>query len=389
MTAAKAKNPKSQKAKSRSPRRFLHSVGRWCGWGFSFSAFQLFSFFLIGCGSTGSDNPAAPHNGPETFRITYCRVVDNGSDMHVQWSASRPTSGDFRYGGTNFNHLVRDTVRADSHDVALTGLRDSTQYIFELTVRDSVNDSLTSIGTFTTPVFVIAPLQISGLTITEITESSARIRWQTNIAANTVLYYGRTLLADSLVNDSLVLHHDVLLSGLNPSSTYHVRPESADSTHQRGIGADTLFATVIQMLVGFPDTTVALGDSLRLPIFVEDAEDLAAMHIGLSFTPGSIEVLSIEEGPFYSQHDGFIFFSDIHNSGGQAFGDLTWNILYADSQRAGTDADGAGVVAFVKLRALSAGDAHFSFVRDSSFALDAFAVQRRFGLQTGSVQVTP
>lgn len=352
------------------------------------SAF-CFLLFLGGCGSAGSVGPNGPHTNPDGLTFSFCRVEQISGEMHVQWRANRPTHGAFRYGGTSLNHLVTEAAIADSHDVVLVGLQYSTPYLFQLTVYDSRGDTAIRSGEFTTPVRTSTVPVINGLQIAEITESAAKVSWRTDVVATTILYYGRASLSDSVVNDTLTFLHEVRLSALSPSATYLLKPEALDSTGLRGYGPDTLFSTVAQMMIWFPDTAIALGDTVRLPIYVADVEDLAALHLGLSFEPGGVELIDVEEGPFYSQKQGFIFFDDIRNSSGAAYADMTWSILFQNGQRTGTDADGGGIVAYARLRGLTTGDAHFAFLADSSFALDVYAVARSCSLRAGTVEVGP
>jgi len=355
-------------------------------------ASQIFVFcFLLclgGCG-TGGPGPTGPHGNPDALSFSYCRVVDISGEMHVQWSANRATTGDFCYGLITMTDSLSDTARADSHDVVLVALQHSTRYIFQLTIEDSVGHRAMQSGQFTTPAKTTPEPEINGVEITDITESSASVSWRTDVAANTILYYGQASLNDSVMDDSLVFVHQMSLTGLSSLVTYRIKPESADSANLRGFGPDTSFTTAAQMTLWSPDTSVALGDTMRLPIYVSGVQDLAALHFGMVFQPGALELIDVKEGPFYLQNDGFIFFSNIRNSSGQADADMTWNILYQNGARIGTDADGGGIVAYVILRGLTNGDAQFTFSSDSSFALDMFAVMHSCSLRAGTVQVGP
>jgi hypothetical protein len=348
-----------------------------------------FLFYLSGCGSSGSGLPTGPNANPNALTFSYCRTAEVNGETHVQWRANRPTRGDVRYGEVTPTSLLSESQRADSHDVVLICLLYSTHYVFELTATDSAGDTALFSGAFTTPARSTLEPLINGLTVSEITESSALVSWRTDVPATTILYYGSAALADSVTNDSLAFLHDVHLTGLVGSAVYHLRPEAIDSAGVRGIGQDTTFATPAQMMIGFSDTTITLGDTVRLPLYILDAADLAALHVGISFQPGSVEVVELEQGPFYTDNGGFMFFNNIENSTGRVIADWTWSILYQGGQRTGTDANGDGIVAYIVLRGLSAGDAHFAFVTDSSYALDAFGQERTCRLVAGTIEIHP
>jgi hypothetical protein len=341
-----------------------------------------------GCRSGGSGGPPAP-TGPTDLSLYYYRALEQSGEIHVQWASNRPTSGQIRYGRTTLTDLVVVPSRADTHDVPLAGLQFAAHYIYRLTVNDSLGNSLDGTGDFNTPDKATPEPVILGLTIANVTESSARITWRTDEPATTILYYGRTSFADSIVNDTLHVEHEVILTNLISSSAYQLKPEAVDSTNLRGYGRDTSLVTLMRMTIYFPDTAVGLGDTVNLPIWIAGAQDVAALRFGFSFTAGSMELISIEEGPFFRDHNGFIFFQTLRNVIGEGFADLTWNINFSGNQRTGTDADGSGIVAYARLRGLNPGATQTVFITDSSFALGIFAEQRSCSLRAGNVLVQP
>jgi hypothetical protein len=346
-------------------------------------------WLLQGCGSGGSSGSGTTGPNNQSVSILYCRVAVSSTQTRVQWATDRPASGEVRYGQTTFTDLVAAPARLDTHDVELPGLTFNTHYIFRVSVLDSAGHSANFSGEFTTPEKATPEPIISGFQIQSVTETSAQLTWRTDEPSTTILYFGRTALTDSVVKDSFATSHSVLLQGLLPSTPYRLQPVAVDTTHLRGYGRDTLLTTATRMTVWFPDTTVGLGDTVDLPVYIRDARDLAALRFGFSFDPGSLEVLSLEPGPFYTGHRGFIFFQDIRNSDGDVYSDLTWTITYNGNTRTGTDADGSGIVAYARLRGLSGGNTHAVFISDSSFALDMFAVQRACSLRAGQITVLP
>jgi hypothetical protein len=344
---------------------------------------------LQGCGSGGSTGPAPIDPVTGSVSILYCRVVVGNLETRLQWATDKPASAEIRYGLTTYTDLMAVPARLDTHDVALAGLAYNAHYIYRLKVEDSLGHSAEYTGEFTTPDKAFPEPVISGFTIQSVTETSAQVSWRTDEPATTILYYGHASLTDSVVKDSFAVVHAVLLQNLQPSTSYLMKPAAVDTTDLYGFGRDTLLTTATRMTLWFPDTTVGMGDTIALPILIRDVQDLAALRFGFTFDPGSMEVLAVEAGPFYTNHRGFIFFQDIRNSTGRVYADLTWNISYNGNVRTGTDADGSGIVAYARLRGLTGGNSHTAFIADSSFALDIFSTQRACSLRAGQITVLP
>lgn len=341
-----------------------------------------------GCGSGGSTGPGEPV-APSELTFSYGRVVNVDGQMHAQWSCSLPTRGDIRYGRAAYTQLTSAPETADSQDVELTNLSYNTGYLYQIIARDSLGRSVQCDGQFTTPPKASPEPVISDFTIENITESAARVTWRTDEPAIGILYYGIGSPSDSLAATSLSEEHAFDLTPLDPSTTYHLRAEAVNAANLRGVGPDTSFATARQLTVSFPDTVLTMGDTLQLPLFIHDAENLAALRIGIEFETGMVEVVAVEEGPFFTDRRGFIFFDDIHNSSGYFLVNLSWNIDYEGNRQVNTDADGSGIVAYARLRGLEAGQAELRFDPDSTFGLDMFGNVRSCRLTAGSVEIEP
>jgi hypothetical protein len=132
-----------------------------------------------------------------------------------------------------------------------------------------------------------------------------------------------------------------------------------------------------------------LGDTATISILVRNAEDLAALQYTLEFTVGTIEIVDLQAGSFYSANDGFAFFRGIQNSRGEVVNHMTWSIEYIGDDRVGTLADGDGVVAQLRIRGLQPGNAHTTFASDSTFGLDIYAARRTCDLSAGTIIVEP
>ncbi|MCB1060457.1 MAG: hypothetical protein KDB65_09510 [Calditrichaeota bacterium] len=347
-----------------------------------------FAMLLSACGSGGSSGPTTPV-GPEEFSIDYCRVVEVDGRMRLEWAANRPTTGEFRYGQSVYTQLLNVNTLADSHSVGLSGYSFATTYIYRLTAVDAEGNRLDCTGEFLTPEKATPEPIITQLRFQEITESSARVTWQTDEPASTVLHYGIGVAEDSITMASQVMDHEVVLTDLEPSTIYAVRPEAVDADGLRGIGPDSMFATAALLTLWLPSTQINIGDTVLVPVNIEAANDLAALQYSITFAEGNVEIIGITEGPFFDDNDGFNFFRGIQNGDFRVTNTLTWIIEYSGDTRVGTNADGDGVVAYLELRGLAPGSAGAAFDADSTFGLDMFAQARSCSLRTGNITVLP
>ncbi len=348
----------------------------------------LFSMLFSACGNGGSSGPKTPI-GPAEFSIDYCRVVEVDGRMRVEWAANRPTTGEFRYGQSVFTQLVNINVLADTHSVGLTGYAFNASYVYRLTAIDEDGNRLDCNGEFLTPDKSTPEPIISLLEIQDIDEFGAKVTWQTDEPASTILYYGIGTATDSVTSSEQLMDHEVLLTGLTPSTIYALRPEAVDADGLRGIGPDSVFATAARLTLWTPNMQITLGDTVLVPINIEAASDLAALQYSVTFAEGNVEVVGITEGPFFDDNDGFNFFRSIENGDNRVTNAMTWVIAYDGNDRVGTDADGDGIVAYLELRGLAPGSAGAAFDADSSYGLDMFAQVRACSLRTGNINVIP
>ncbi|MBD3348609.1 MAG: T9SS type A sorting domain-containing protein [Candidatus Eisenbacteria bacterium] len=134
---------------------------------------------------------------------------------------------------------------------------------FEVTCEDSVLFSVPVVaddlgimefrvsGRFGPPphticVRVPAPPQVAGEHVDGICDHSATVRWSTDRPATSQVEYGPTPSYGSASpeNTSLVVDHEITLSGLSPETTYHCRVISTDAFGNTTAGPDRVFATL-------------------------------------------------------------------------------------------------------------------------------------------------
>ena len=90
------------------------------------------------------------------------------------------------------------------------------------------------------------PPRIIGLVINEITVSTARITWSTDIASNSYVLYGTgAAYGEVMGNDDRVQAHSIVLLGLKPGTTYHAMTRSMGFFGDVGVSADQMFTTLM------------------------------------------------------------------------------------------------------------------------------------------------
>lgn len=90
-----------------------------------------------------------------------------------------------------------------------------------------------------------APPAINAVSATSLSGTSVRITWTTNEPADRQVEYGLTMAYGSAtpVDPTLSTSHAVVLSGLQPATTYHFRVRSRDAAGNLAISADQTFTT--------------------------------------------------------------------------------------------------------------------------------------------------
>ena len=161
----------------------------------------------------------------------------------------------------------------DSHGAARTLLTDNAgRFSFTEMVSGSFSGTMTKVGyisgtfsgtissnqtlTLNSTLSPIVPT-IGTITVTDITATSAVIRWSSDQAAETLVEYGETIAYGSSITEAaLTTSHVITLSGLTPSAAYHFRISSTNSYGNVAISGDTTFTTTTPIF-----TVKNLGDS--------------------------------------------------------------------------------------------------------------------------------
>lgn len=103
------------------------------------------------------------------------------------------------------------------------------------------------------------PPVISSISISEVTDTSVKISWSTNLNSNSVVEYGTTDSYGTTNTDSTqTTSHSVTLTGLSSNTTYHFRLKSTGSAGSTGQSADGTFSTSKQQTTVTTTTTTTV-----------------------------------------------------------------------------------------------------------------------------------
>jgi hypothetical protein len=349
--------------------------------------FLLLIFFtlILGCGGKGGV-------APEGFSLSGITITPGQTSANIAWNANYPAKGVIYYGisDTALTNIAVDTsLFATSHNTTLSNLAKGTVYYFRISAwTEDAQQYETAIANFTTlPKTENEPI-ISGLTITDITATTATISWITDEYSDSRALYGLNIaFTDSVVDTVLCIEHTLELTGLTPETLYLLKVASVDSEDYRGESPDTNFTTLALTTIGVPDSTVSLGAIFNLPFTVSNALDLEGLQYYINYTSGILTALNVIEGPFSADNDREFFQFTMDTVAGLVSNSVTWQITYAGDVPIGTEADGDGIVSYIQFRADAIGTSPVSFIPDSTVFIDMYGDEFEGGVDSGIVTV--
>ncbi len=194
-----------------------------------------FTFTTLGGGDEGA---------PVISGVTATAITDSGAT--ITWSTNEDADSQVEYGPTagygSSTPLAPALTR--SHSVSLRGLSKGTTYHYRVTSKDAEgNRAQSTDGTFKT--LDAAPLAITGLIVTDITNTGCTVVWTTSWPASTQVAYGPNIAYGVTTTATSVMEtaHRVALAGLSPSTVYHCQAISRDAAGAVARSEDYQFVT--------------------------------------------------------------------------------------------------------------------------------------------------
>lgn len=190
---------------------------------------------------------AADTTPPVISSVAATSITTSGAT--ILWSTNEAADSQVDY-GTTANYGQTTPVSSSlvtAHSLPLGSLAAGTTYHYRVRSKDAAGNAAVS-GDFTfttTSASDTTPPTISGVAATDVTATSAVIRWTTNEAADSQVDYGTTKSYGQTtpLDATPVTTHAVSLSGLTASTTYHVRARSRDAASNLATGGDVTFTT--------------------------------------------------------------------------------------------------------------------------------------------------
>ncbi|MFA6198317.1 MAG: fibronectin type III domain-containing protein [Patescibacteria group bacterium] len=160
------------------------------------------------------------------------------TSTRITWTTNHAATSRVRYGLTTaYGSEVYSDTPTINHSLTLTGLTPGTTYHYEvLSVGNtSTNDADATFAT-------LENTTVTGVSVGEITNSSAAIAWTTNHAATSQVRYGLTTAYGlEVTSGTLTTSHSLTLTGLTAGTTYHFEVSSVGNT--TATNSDASFST--------------------------------------------------------------------------------------------------------------------------------------------------
>jgi len=200
-----------------------------------------------------------PGTGSDATQLVISNVAVSGvsqTGATISWETDRPATSQVMIcdpeGLCTWTDVDKNLVT--QHSVALSGLKSDTSYHYKALSSDAKKNETTAEGDLRTLEEIkIAPLLLSAIMVTNTTQSTATITWQSNQPTTSQVEYGTTQSYGSLttLDARLVASHSATLTGLSPATTYHFRVRSKDAAGDEIISeGGRTFTTTQAVVVG-------------------------------------------------------------------------------------------------------------------------------------------
>lgn len=176
---------------------------------------------------------------PNITNVQVSNITENSAT--ITWDTDEPSNSTVNYGTTtSLGETESDGTLTTNHSVNITGLaalagtQANTTYFFEVRSEDvsgneAIDDNSGTYYQFTT-TDETAPI-ISNVQISNITETSATVTWDTDEASDSTVNYGTSTSLGSTESDgTMTTSHSINLSSLSSGTTYFLEVVSTDGS---------------------------------------------------------------------------------------------------------------------------------------------------------------
>lgn len=194
-----------------------------------------------GGGGTGGGLDDVP---PIISNIRIRNVTTSTADVSWQTNENADSRLDYGFDTTYTIGSPYSPTLVLMHTVSLTGLTANSTYHARITTRDLIGNAATSTDLLINTIpFPFAPT-ISNIRVISITDSSAVVRWDTDIPTTSTVQFGTTAAYGfSEPSFSRITLHSTTLVGLRSDTIYHFRIIATEVTGLSSSSADNAFST--------------------------------------------------------------------------------------------------------------------------------------------------
>ncbi|MFA5936100.1 MAG: fibronectin type III domain-containing protein [Patescibacteria group bacterium] len=193
-----------------------------------------------GGGGGGSGDTVAP----QLFNVQVINITS--STASVIWGTDESSDSAVEYGLliSYGSGTVSNSSFVINHQIDLSSLSPSTTYHFRVSSRDGASNlAVSGDYTFTTLGDTTAPV-IFNVQVVDITDTSARVTWQTNEPTNSRVDYGTSTSYGLWLDDpGFVFSHSIVITGLTPLTLYNFNVTSNDAAGNAATSPNGTFTT--------------------------------------------------------------------------------------------------------------------------------------------------
>ena len=220
--------------------------------------------------------------GPAISGVQASGVTTNSAT--ITWTTDQAASSQVEYGPTTSygSSTTVDTSQVTAHSVALTGLTPGTVYHYRVKSSNTNGDSVSTDYTFVTT----GPPAILDVTASNVTTTTATIRWTTSQVANSQVEYGQTTGYGSVspLDSGMTTSHTVTLTGLPAGELYHYRVISTNG-NGTSTSTDYTFKTVDPVVI--TDVQATPADTTATITWTTDIGSTSQVEYGATTSYGA------------------------------------------------------------------------------------------------------